>query len=106
MRPIPKKMREEVSKELRSRYCAMQGLGFGPCDGRIELHHVWIYAGKQINEPWAFVFLCHYHHSAQDGYLKLREAIMRNSLSHAKDSDLQKYPKKDWKQIKKALWKN
>lgn len=65
---------------------------------QIEWHHIWIYAGKQINEKWAIVPACPSHHDrAHQHEIKNRfEAI---SLQRAAQEDLNKYPKKNWKQI-------
>lgn len=32
------------------------------CQGRVSIHHNLIFAGKQVNEFWALLPLCGYHH--------------------------------------------
>lgn len=103
MRPIPQKLREELERQSRMKWCAAFGLGFGGCWPRIEYDHVWIYAGRQINETWAIVGVCKKHHAAKEGNLLLKACIQRNSLRLATNEDLLQYPKKDWDQIKRSL---
>lgn len=83
--------------------CAVALFGFGACDGRIEWHHVWKYAGRQINEDWALVGLCTRHHALVDSNWLVRDACMRASLRLATADGLAAYPKKAWAQIKKSL---
>lgn len=97
------KMRDELASLPRMKRCAVAGMGYESCDGRIEFDHVWIYAGRQINELWAILGLCHCHHVAKDGNFLLKETILRASLRIATDEDLAKYPRKNWDQIKKSL---
>lgn len=103
MRPIPIKMRAELQLESRVKRCALIGLEFGLCEGKIEWDHVFIYAGRQINEKWALVGVCSKHHYEKNGNQLLKEAIARNSLRLATNEDLEKYPRKNWAQIKKSL---
>lgn len=89
MRPIPKKMRDQMEKDPFMKVCCFPGCGaILP-----EWHHVWIYAGRQINEPWAIVPGCTYHHRGK-GFKK--EVFERISICRATQEDLAKYPKKNW----------
>lgn len=103
MRPIPLKMRAGLAAEPRMTKCALVGLEFGKCEGKIEWDHVFIYAGKQINEKWALIAVCSKHHYEKNGNQLLKESIARKSLNLATDEDLQKYPRKNWLQIKRSL---
>lgn len=104
MRPIPKKMRDEIEASRINKLCALYGSRhFGMCSRKIEWHHVWIYAGRQINEPWAIVGACTIHHDEVKSNRDVKRAFERISLSRASLDDLEKYPKKDWLQIKKQL---
>src|SRR4051812_5449230 len=99
MRTIPVKMRNELSADRFMSRCCINNAA---CEGRVEWHHVWIYAGKQINEPWAIVPACEWHHrQANKPAIKILFEIA--SLRRAKEEDLAKYPKKDWKQIKNYI---
>lgn len=42
----------------------------GGCDGRVTWEHAIIFDGKQLNEKWAIIPLCEWHHAVnkhQDG---------------------------------------
>lgn len=56
--PIPPKIREELSNDPYMVDCI---IGFG-CDGRIEWHHAFNYAGKRQNELWSILPVCKKHH--------------------------------------------
>jgi hypothetical protein len=97
MRPIPKKMKEELAKDPFMKLCIHNN---EECSGRIEWEHAWTYAGKQINEIWAIVPVCYMHHRGG----KLDKDYNRYvSLLRASEEDLKKYPRKNWKQIKNKL---
>lgn len=103
MRPIPQKMRDELASLPRMKRCTVSDFGFGSCDGRIEWHHVWVYAGRQINEPWAILGACERHHALVNSEWLVRDAFMRASIRLASEEDLAKYPRKNWNQIKVSL---
>lgn len=87
MRPIPVKMREELASLPRMMRCERSG---SDCRGRLTWEHAWTYAGRQINELWAIICLCEYHHLGQG----LNKALNRKiSLSYATEEDLKKYPR-------------
>jgi len=97
MRPIPPAMRQEIESDPFMKKCSRRS---SECDGRITWEHCWIYAGRQINEPWAIIPLCVYHHLGKG--LDKHEN-QRISLRRATDEDLAKYPKKDWNYEKRYL---
>lgn len=57
--PIPPKIREELSNDPFMTDCVIGHM----CDGRIEWHHAFNYAGKRQNELWCILPLCSLHHS-------------------------------------------
>jgi hypothetical protein len=59
MRPIPENLKIEIADDPYYKHCARED---NLCSGRITWEHVWIYARKQINEKWAIIPLCWYHH--------------------------------------------
>jgi hypothetical protein len=68
----------------------------GSCDGRITLEHTLIYAGKQIDEVWAIIPLCTYHHAVneyQDGGDLQKDKNIWIALNRATDDELRKYSK-------------
>ena len=98
MRPIPQKLRDEMSADPYYKRCAKHKLG--NCSGRITWEHVWIYAGKQINEKWAIIPLCWYHHLG-DGLDKLFNQWV--SINRMMKADEDKYPRKNWRHLKSYL---
>lgn len=108
MRPIPPRMRQELEGLRRMTRCTLwpvQDL-YGACRGRErhpEWHHVWTYAGKQINEPWAILAACTYHHDGVKQDAAVRYAFESASLMLATPEDLSKYSRKDWAQEEKRL---
>lgn len=100
MRPIPIKLRNELAKEPRMKKCYI-------CETNreIEWNHALIYQGRQINEPYAIIALCKYHHRGNNGtifkYVKDKcEAIaISTGLEHLKIN----YPKRNWEQEIKRL---
>lgn len=73
--------------------CARRGLD---CSGRITMEHSLIYAGRQIDEVWAIIPLCVYHHLGEGLNKELNQYI---SLQRATKEDLAKYPRKNWVQM-------
>lgn len=64
MRKIPYQLRRELRRDPFYRRCSKAYIGFDSnCDGRITWEHAITYAGKQVNEWWAIIPLCEYHHS-------------------------------------------
>ncbi len=96
MRKIPIELREEMSQDPYYKKCARLG---NDCRGRITWEHAWIYAGKQVNEKWAIIPLCEYHHLYEGLDKKENHRI---SLARATQADLDKYPRKNWEQEK--IW--
>lgn len=99
MRAIPKKLRDDMANDPFYKYCCVGVLCDTPCEGRIQFHHVWDYARRQINEKWAILPACEHHHDQVKRNRKVKENFERVSLKLAKDWELEKYPKKDWKQL-------
>lgn len=90
MTPIPKKLKEEMSQDPYYRECARKD---ETCYGRITWEHAFIYAGKQIQEKWAIIPLCWWHHL--EGGLDKKEN-QRIAVARATVEDLAKYPRKKW----------
>ena len=105
MRPIPPKLRQELEKLPRMKMCAIAPVQhlYERCGGRIEWHHVWTYAGRQINELWAIVGGCHKHHEMVKEQKAVKMSFEVASLLLADENSLKAYPKKDWAQIKRSL---
>jgi hypothetical protein len=54
MRPIPKKLRDELNSDPYYSRCCLNN---GDCDGRVEWHHTIIYQSRQLQEKWAIGIL-------------------------------------------------
>ena len=78
----------------------------GHCEGTIQWHHVWIYAGRQINELWAIMGACEKHHKQVNEMPIIKKAFQILSLRRATPEDLQKYPRENWDQLKKYIGYN
>lgn len=90
-------MREQIAKDPFMKKCIRAHEG--NCSPDITWEHAWIYAGRQINEPWAIVPLCSHHHfkDLNKNYNRLV------ALERATKEDLKKYPKVDWEQKLRGL---
>jgi hypothetical protein len=94
IRPIAKRIKEEILKdEFYVKCCRSSNL----CGGRITWEHAFTYAGRQINERWAIIPLCWYHHLGKGLDKKENRRI---AISRASDEDLLKYKKINWKVMK------
>lgn len=67
----------------------------GGCSGRITIEHALMWAGRQVNELWALLPLCWYHHLGAGLNKRYNEYL---ALKRATPEDLAKYPKTDWVQ--------
>ena len=96
MRPIPLELREQIAKDPFMKKCIYAG-----CPREPEWEHAWIYAGKQINEWWAIVPVCAYHHRGKglDKAYNQYRSIIRIDISEI----IKKYPNKDWLRINNYL---
>jgi len=95
MHPIPLKLRSEMSEDPYYSMCARSGPN---CKGRITWEHCWTYAGRQIQEKWAIIPLCEWHHLGGGMDKFVNQYI---SLCRATPEELKKYPRVDWEQEKK-----
>lgn len=99
MNNIPPKIKSQLADDPTMQYCCIGNL---LCEGKIEWHHVWTYSSNQIQEIWAIVGICKYHHDRAE-IPEIKKLIQYHSLSKATADDLKKYPKKNWMQLKKYL---
>ena len=100
MRPIPPKLKKQLAADPFMKFCIKDSEG--DCDKPINWHHAFIYRGRQVNEPWALLPVCAYHH---------RPGVLDNDyaqfigMRRATYADLAKYPRVDWEQLKIYLRK-
>jgi hypothetical protein len=90
--PIPLQLREKMSEDPYYKNCARKN---SDCSGRITWEHAFIYK-NQIQERWAIIPLCVYHHLGNGLNKELNHYL---ALKRADIEDLcKRMPKKDWKQ--------
>lgn len=92
MRKISPKVKEKLLQEPD--ICARKQ--DGNCAGCITWEHTLIFGGKQIDEVWAIIKLCEYHHAVgiyQDSGDLWKERNVWIALNRATDDELRKYSK-------------
>ncbi len=105
MRPISKRVRNILQADPFMTRCSHNIRKLAQrCDGRIEWEHVWLYAGRQIDEAWAIIPLCTYHHRGKglDKNFNRFVSLLRVTTDDAKEM-LRLYPRTDWAQQRKWL---
>lgn len=108
MRKIPPPLRDKLANDKWYKKCCLSPetckiSNLGTCGGRIEWHHNLIYAGKQVNEPFCILPVCHNHHyKAQNKTVKeVMDLIM---WSRATSQQIGEYSKSvDYKNYFKYL---
>lgn len=65
----------------------------GNCSGRLTKEHALTYVGRQIQEDWAILDLCEYHHLGAG--LDKRWNI-KTAMNRATEEDKQKYARLKW----------
>lgn len=108
MRPIPQALKKQILTDPYYLQCARSSEG--GCEGRITFEHAIIYAGKQLNELWAIIPLCEYHHAVnqfQDGGNLNKMENIRIALNRATDAELERISKAiDYRALRDRLNKN
>ena len=94
--PIPLKMRKKMSEDPFMWRCVWTGTKYN-----VSWEHCWTYKGKQIQEPWAIVPLR--RDLNVNMTQKVKDYCRWISLQRATDEDFKKYPRHDWKQLRKYL---
>lgn len=89
MRPIPPKLRAEMAADPYYEVCCLTGLKKAPWV-KIEWHHAFMYAGRQVNEKWCIVPLeKSFHARVHEPWIK--EKIDRIILNRADEETLRRY---------------
>ncbi len=101
MRPIPKNLLDDILKDDYYKRCCLTHADNK--DVKIDFHHAWQYAGRQINEKWAIMPIWWKKHSPlgdKDSVHNCRETkeyIQYLSLLRADIKDLiKRMPRFDW----------
>lgn len=93
MTPIPKQLKKEMQEDTFYTKCCLKDTF---CDGRITWEHTMTYAGKQIQEKWAIIPICEYHHAVnkyQDGGNLNKEKNRWVAFNRATEEELSKFEK-------------
>lgn len=62
MRAIPEELKLKMSADVYYEKCCLLD---NNCLGRIEWHHNLIFGGKQVNEEFCILPICHWHHERE-----------------------------------------
>lgn len=100
MRPIPQNLRKIIENDSFYRICCLRSYR---CEGKIEIHHNFIYSGRQQNYLFCLLPLCQYHHKIEKSP-KFRDDLDRIMLRRTTLEFLIKtFPKRDWIQLNNYL---
>ncbi len=101
MHPIPPKIRAELAADPFMKRCFRWQEH--ECQGRVEWEHAWIYAGRQVQERWAIIPCCTFHHRGEglDKNLNRYAAILRMTDDEWARARID-YAKTEW--IQQRLW--
>ncbi|MDP2654911.1 MAG: hypothetical protein Q8Q08_12895 [Candidatus Omnitrophota bacterium] len=99
MNKMPKALRARLAADPYMRQCARDG---PDCDGRVTWEHSLYARGRQLQEAFAIVPLCHFHHLGKGLNKELNRHL---AYQRATDADFDKYPRSSaaWRQEKKYL---
>jgi protein involved in ribonucleotide reduction len=92
MRPIPPKLKEDMANDAYYKKCCIADWN---CNGNIEWHHNFIYAGRQQNHKWCILPLCHTHHMKAENK-QIKSELDMIMISRATPEELAEYPKRKW----------
>ena len=98
MNRIPPKLRRAIAGDPTMARCFRHGEG--NCSGRVEWEHAHTYAGSQIQERWAIVPCCTFHHRGKglDKNLNRYASLLRMTEAEMEEAT-RKYPRTDWQQL-------
>lgn len=97
MKPIPKKVRVQISTEIQESICARHL--DGDCNGRLTVEHVF---GRTKQPRWTLIFLCWYHHlgggldKKKNRYLAYQQATDEMIIETYPKTASQKLQDKKW----------
>ncbi|MHA1401637.1 MAG: hypothetical protein ACTSQE_14905 [Candidatus Heimdallarchaeaceae archaeon] len=97
MRPISPKIKKHISEDEFYEVCCREEEG--DCDGGITMEHALIYAGRQIDEIFAIIPVCEYHHGVnqyQGGGKLDKKKHEWIAISRMTTADRIKYSKRPW----------
>ena len=92
---IPKEIREQLENDPYMLSCINENW---ECRGRIQFHHAFQYASKQVSELWSILGLCEYHHKKMTKHTQtLCRMNLRARIAHfkAREEFDRRFPKSD-----------
>ncbi len=97
MNPIPQKHRKIINSDPYYKVSCISGKR-GDFYDPIEIHHAWIYGGKQISELWNYMPLKQSEHEEiNGGNQEIKNKVKLLSIQRAGLKELkEKYPKRNW----------
>jgi len=102
MRPIPQKLRKQLSEDP-----FMAGCCYKMCGATPQWHHVWKHNNRQINEWWNILPACPLHHMQVKTDKQVKEYFEWVTLQRATLVDVLKYSKQsDLTWINRAWYLN
>lgn len=100
MRKIPESLREEMANDIFYTKCCIAD---ETCAGRIEWHHNLIFGGRQVNEKFCILPVCHSHHD-REKVKEIGERLDYIMLNRESDENIVKFCKAiDYLSVKKIL---
>lgn len=78
MTPIPAKIRQILEIDPFMAQCVQAG---PDCDTRIEWEHALIFAGRQVQLPWAIIPACTFHHRGPGLDKRLNEFVALSCMN-------------------------
>ena len=89
---IPAKLKKELANDKFYDRCCLTGIHKNL--EKIDWHHAFIYAGKQVNEKWCILPVVQAIHFQHNGITaKVKEKLEWIMLNRATDEELKKYSK-------------
>lgn len=103
MNKIPQKIKDQLAKDPFMLRCVMKNEW---CAGRIEWDHVLKFANKQVQEAFAIVPQCNFHHRGGGLNREYTEYVAFTRLTDDEFFQMcNKYPRSNWPQLRKYLFK-
>jgi len=92
MRKIPLNIRKQISEDNFYRTCCVAD---EICFGKIEIHHNMIYAGKQVDDLFALLPVCLYHHE-REKCREIGDKLDKVMISRMTIEDEKKFDRINW----------
>lgn len=101
MNNIPPKLRKEMSADSFYKECCLKNY---QCAGKVEWHHVLIFAGKQLQKKFAIVPACKDFHHKFANRKDIRDQFLKVVLNRATNIELKEISKAtDYLRLRKTL---